>query len=173
MGELSYGMRLIDYLAASRLYYQRSLVTLPDILLIEIPPHFAGSGLALDRYYPVILESLAEMHEFETFLCEPRDTLVPPALLDHRPSSLRADDIIFARYEPTAPYWPWLLLCCWPPNYTAMVPFHIEAFARGAYTVEAFTSAGEVDLAEAALLATLGPHEARHVRCVEGMIGNA
>lgn len=166
-------MRLIDDLAARRLYYQRSLATLPDILLIEIPPRFAGSGLALDRYYPVILESLAELHEFETFLCEPRDALVPPALLNHRPSSFRAETIVFARYEPRAMHWPWLLLCCWPQNYTAMVPAHSEAFARGTYTVEAFSSPGEVDLAEAALLAALGPHEAHHVRCVAGVIGNA
>jgi hypothetical protein len=173
MRELSCLMRLIDDLAANRHYYQRSLATLPDILLIEIPAHFAGSGLALDRYYPVILESLAELHEFETFLCEPRDVPVPPALLDHRPSSLRAENIVFARYEPKALHWPWLLLCCWPRNYTALVPSHSEAFARGAYTVEAFTSAGEVDLAQAALLAALGPHEARYVRSVAGTVGNA
>jgi hypothetical protein len=58
-------MRLIDDLAARRLYYQRSLATLPDILLIEIPARFAGSGLALHRYYPVILESLDEQQEFD------------------------------------------------------------------------------------------------------------
>lgn len=166
-------MRLIDDLAARRLYYQRSLATLPDILLIEIPARFAGSGLALHRYYPIILESLDEQQEFESFLCESRATLVPPVLLNHRPSAFRAENIVFARYEPKALHWPWLLLCCWPRNYTAMVPSHSEAFARGTYTVEAFTSAGEVDLAEAELLAALGPHEARHVRCAAGMIGNA
>src|SRR3546814_10468849 len=65
-------MRLIDELAANRLYYHRPLATLPDILLIDIPLRFSGGGLALGRYYPVILESLAEMHEFEAYLCEPR-----------------------------------------------------------------------------------------------------
>src|SRR3546814_1853673 len=93
-------MRLIDELAANRCYYHRPLATLPDILLIDIPLRFSGGGLALGRYYPVILESLAEMHEFEAYLCEPRMTLIAPALLDRRPSGLRTSDIIFARYEP-------------------------------------------------------------------------
>src|SRR3546814_11354014 len=56
-------MRLIDELAANRLYYHRPLATLPDILLIDIPLRFSGGGLALGRYYPVILESLAERSE--------------------------------------------------------------------------------------------------------------
>src|SRR3546814_20732035 len=67
---------LIDELAANRLYDHRPLATLPDILLIDIPLRFSGGGLALGRYYPVILESLAEMHEFEAYLCEPRMTLI-------------------------------------------------------------------------------------------------
>src|SRR3546814_15246349 len=74
MRELCSPMRLIDDLAARRLYYQRSLATLPDILLIEIPARFAGSGLALHRYYPIILESLDEQQEFESFLCESLST---------------------------------------------------------------------------------------------------
>jgi hypothetical protein len=113
---------------------------LPDILLIDIPPGFAGDGLALGRYYPVILETLAEMHEFEAFLCERRSDLVSPSLLARRPSNLRTDDIVFARYSPPAPGWPWLQLCCWPSRYTMMVPHSADEFARGAYTVDAFES---------------------------------
>src|SRR3546814_14109634 len=81
-------MRLIDELAANRLYYHRPLATLPDILLIDIPLRFSGGGLALGSHYPVILESLAEMHEFEAYLCEPRMTLIETALLDRRRSAL-------------------------------------------------------------------------------------
>ena len=154
-------MRLIDDLAARRIYYRRPLPTLPDILLIDIPPRFAGEGLALDRYYPVILETVAEAHEFEAYLLEHRASLVPPSLLDRRPSALRVEEIVFARYAPAAPDWPWLQLCCWPQAYTLMVPSPNDEFARGAYTIEAFTSVGQVDAAERILLATLGPHEAR------------
>ncbi|QJU60637.1 hypothetical protein HL653_12490 [Sphingomonas sp. AP4-R1] len=166
-------MRLIDDLAATRLYYNRPLATLPDILLIDIPPRFSGGGLALGRYYPVILESLAEMHEFEAFLCEPRKTLVAPALLDRRPSGLRASDIIFARYEPQAPNWPWLLICFWPQSYTAMVPPSDDSFARGSYTIDAYSTERELIAAELKLLGTLGPDQARIVRSAATRVGHA
>ncbi|WBQ17717.1 hypothetical protein [Sphingobium yanoikuyae] len=166
-------MRLIDQLAATRIYYLRPLPTLPDILLIDIPASFAGDGLALGRYYPVILESLAEMHEFETFLCERRSELIPPSLLSRRPSSLRTDGIVFARYTPSAPGWPWLHLCCWPARYTMMVHEPAEEFARGAYTIDAFESVDDIILAERRLLATLGPHEARYVLSIPAVGGHA
>lgn len=166
-------MRIIDELAATRCYYARSLPTLPDILLIDIPSRFGGTGLALDRYYPVILETLAEQVEFEAFLCAERTTLVPPALLDRRPSALRLTDIVFARYEPQAPRWPWLLLCCWPQSYTAMVQSPRDAFARGAYTVEAFSGPEEVDAAEILLLQTLGPNKACRVQSCWQPAGHA
>ncbi|MBS49508.1 MAG: hypothetical protein CMN60_17740 [Sphingobium sp.] len=166
-------MRLIDQLAAERIYYHRPLPTLPDILLIDIPPGFSGDGLALGRYYPVILETLAEMQEFEAFLCERRTELISPSLLDRRPSGLRTDDIVFARYRPSAPCWPWLHLCCWPPHYTMTASDPGDNFARGAYTVDAFFSVDEVDAAERLLLATLGPSEARHVRSIPSVAGHA
>lgn len=136
---------------------------MPDILLIDIPPSLSGDELALGRYYPVILETLAEMHEFETFLCERRTDLISPSLLARRPSSLRADDIVIARYSPPSPPWPSLQLCCWPIPYTMMVLNPADAFARGAYTVDAFESAAEISAAELQLLAALGRNEALHV----------
>lgn len=166
-------MRLIDHLAARRLYYHRPLPTLPDILLIDIPQQFSGGGLVLDRYYPVILETLAECQEFEAYLCERRPALVAPALLDRRPSALHTDDIIFARYHPPAPHWPWLQLCCWPRGYTALVSESGDTFARGAYTVDAFADPDDIDAAQLALLATLGPHETRHVRPAPDATGHA
>src|SRR3546814_17216 len=166
-------MRLIDALAANRHYYHRPLSPLPDILLIDIPLRFSGGGLALGRYYPVILESLAEMHEFEAYLCEPRMTLIAPALLDRRPSGLRTSDIIFARYEPQISDWPWLLICFWPQSYTDMVPPSADTFARGSYTIDAYATEGELTDAELKLLATLGPDQARIVRSVATRLGNA
>lgn len=166
-------MRLIDQLAATRIYYPRPLPTLPGILLIDIPPGFSGDGLALGRYYPVILETLAEMHEFEAFLCERRTELISPTLLDRRSSGLRTNDIVFARYSPPAPHWPWLHLCCWPPRYTLLVPHPEDEFARGAYTIDAFQSADDVNAAEQRLLSVLGPHEARHVESIGGIVGRA
>lgn len=166
-------MRIIDELAATRCYYGRSLPTLPDILLIDIPSRFGGRGLALGRYYPVILETLAEQVEFEAFLCAERPKLAPPALLDRRPSSLCLTDIVFAHYEPQAPGWPWLLLCCWPPSYTAMVQSPGDEFARGAYTVDAFVNSEEADAAESLLLETLGPDQARRVESCPWALGRA
>lgn len=166
-------MRLIDQLAATRLYYHRPLPTLPDILLIDIPTSYSGEGLALDRYYPVILETLAEMHEFETFLCERRTELIAPSLLARRPSSLRTDDIVVAQYRPPAPGWPWLQLCCWPNRYTMMVPDPAEEFARGTYTVDAFDTAADISAAELRLRAALGTNEARHVRSISALGGHA
>ena len=166
-------MRLIDELAARRLYYHRPLPTLPDVLLIDIPPRFSGGGLALGRYYPVILESLAEMHEFEAYLCEPRMTLVAPALLDRRPSALRTNDIIFARYEPQAPNWHWLLICFWPQSYTAMVPPSADTFARGSYTIDAYSTEGQLTDAQLKLLGTLGPEHARTVHSGGIRLGHA
>lgn len=51
--------------------------------------------------------------------------------------------------------------------------FPNDNFARGAYTIEAFTSVGQVDAAERILLATLGPHEARHVKALHSFGGSA
>lgn len=166
-------MRLIDHLAARRIYYQRPLPTLPDILLIDVPSQFSGQGLALDRYYPVIVETVAEAHEFEAFLCERRKRLIAPALLDRRPSALLTEDIIFARYSPPAPNWPWLQLCCWPRHYVALALDPEEAFARGAFTIDAFDDAESIGAAEARLLATLGPTEARLVQPIPAPLGHA
>jgi hypothetical protein len=165
-------MRLIDQLAAEQIYYHRPLPTLPDILLIDIPPGFSGGGLALDRYYLVILETLAKMHEFEAFLCERRPELIPPSPLDRRPSGLRTDNIVFARYHPPAPGRPWLPLCYWPRHYTLMVPDPGGTFACGAYTIDAFADAEAVDAAELRLLANMGPHEGP-CRSIPAVAGHA
>jgi hypothetical protein len=111
-------MRLVDDLAARRILYGRPLATMPDVLLIDIPPDYASPSLPLGRYYPVIIETDAEYAEMTEFLALDRLRLVVPDLFDHRPPALRGDDIVFARNAPTAPGWPWLLICRWPTDYT-------------------------------------------------------
>jgi hypothetical protein len=166
-------MRLIDTLASRRIYYPRPIPTVPDILLVDVPSRYCGSNLALGRYYPVILETLAEMSEFEAFLCMRRTEPVSPNLLDRRPSALQTDDIVFARYSPPAAGWPWVLLCRWPLRYTAMVPSVGDDFARGAYTIDVFGEEQEVDDMEGKLLGALGPAEIRRVRALAHNWGTA
>jgi len=166
-------MRLIETLAARRVYYSRSLPTLPDILLIDIPLRYAGDALALGRFYPVILETLAEVTEFEAFLCEDRTELVAPSLLDRRRSSLQSDEILFARYSPPGEGWPWLLLCRWPTHYTRLVPPGGSEFAREAYTIDVFERPDDLELAERKLLTTLSPCKVRHIGVSYPGWGNA
>lgn len=136
---------------------------LPDILLIDIPSRFAGQGLALDRYYPVILETMAEASEFEAFLCKDRPVLITPSLLDRRPSAFLVGDLTLARYAPPAAGWPWLVLCCWPLAYTRMVPVPNDYLARGSYTIEAFAEAEEIDAFEQQFFAGYGPCASRTI----------
>src|SRR3546814_13494442 len=94
----------------------------------------------------------------EAFLERDRSNPVVPDLLDRRPSALRGGDIVFARYAPSAPDWPWLLLCRWPADYTGMVPRDGNHFARGAYTCEVFETVDDLVDAETCLLGVLGSH---------------
>lgn len=131
---------------------------MPDVLLIDIPPDYASPSLPLGRFYPVIIETAAEYAEMEAFLDRDRSLPVAPDLLDHRPSALRGDDIVFARYAPSAPDWPWLLLCRWPSDYTAMVPSDGDYFARDTYTCEVFETVDNLADAQNRLLEVLGSH---------------
>lgn len=166
-------MRLTDDLAASRQLYLRSLPTLPDIMLIDVPAKFAAADLPLGRTYPVILETAGELAEMEAFLAATRRAPIVPDLFDRRPSALHSDDILFVRYAPPAPGWPWLLLCRWPPSYTFMLPPEGDYFARGAYTTEAFATRSELERVEARLLATLGTHYPVRIDQSPGFFGRA
>jgi hypothetical protein len=166
-------MRLSDHLAARRCLYSRPLATMPDILLIDIPSAFASASLPFGRYYPVIIETDAEYAEMEAFLDLARSRLIPPDLLDRRASALRGDDIIFARYAPSSPVWPWLLLCRWPADYAAMVPAQGDYFARGAYTCEVFEAVEDMADAEARLLEVLGSHRPVRLAALPEIMGTA
>lgn len=166
-------MRLADHLAARRRLYARPLATMPDVLLIDIPPIFASPSLPLGRYYPVIFETAAEQAEMEAFLVRERSMPVVPDLLDRRPSALRGDDIVFARYAPSAPGWPWLLLCRWPADYAAMVPQDGDYFARDAYTSEVFETLDDLEDAEARLLGVLRSHRPVQLAAQPAVMGHA
>ncbi|MBN8838654.1 MAG: hypothetical protein J0I25_00440 [Sphingomonadales bacterium] len=152
-------MRLIDHLAARRVLYPRPIATMPDILVIDIPSRYAAPSLPLGRYYPIVVEALAELDEIEAFLCAERSSPVVPDLFDRRASALNSNAIIFCRYAPPDPDWPILLLCHWPANFTTMVAAASDFFARGCYTIEMFASIDALDKAERRLLATLGRHQ--------------
>lgn len=146
---------------------------MPDVLLIDIPADFASPSLPLGRYYPVIIETDAEATEIQVFLNQDRSRLVTPDLLDRRPSAVRGDDIVFARYAPPCPGWPWLLLCRWPEAYTALVPGHDDHLARGAYTSECFEMIEELLETEQRLFATLGSNRMMHLTGACQVMGQA
>lgn len=137
-------MRLSDEIAARRLLYSRPVVTAPALLVIDIPGRYRGPGLALGRYYPVIIETDEELDEFEAFLDADRVDPGSPDLLDRRPSRRAASAITFFEYAPPEPGWPWLLLCHWPRDYTERVRGDPTLLARGAYTTETFAAHGEL-----------------------------
>jgi len=149
-------MRLIDDLAARRVLYRRPLTTMPDVLLIDIPPAYGSPSLPLGRFFPVILETEAEYREMQAFLEQDRPQLAAPSLFDRRPSMLRSDAIVFARYAPPGAGWPWLLLCHWPEDCIALVPPGGDHFARGSYTIEVLATLPQIERAETQLRTTLG-----------------
>ena len=166
-------MRLVDHLAARRQLYGRPLATMPDILLIDIPRAFASPSLPLGRFYPVILETGVEYAEMAAFLEMERRQLVVPDLFDRRTSALHGDNIVFARYAPPRPDWPWLLLCRWPADWAAMVPDSADHFARGAYTTEVFQTLDDLVHAEARLLDAMGSHSPVHLKSFPAVMGSA
>ncbi|MDJ0276280.1 hypothetical protein QLH51_05640 [Sphingomonas sp. 2R-10] len=132
---------------------------MPDLLVIDVPPIFAGRRLPLRRYYPIIIETDDEWREWEAFIAGERDRPVAPDLLDRRPSRLICDDIGFIHYDPPVPGWPWILLCRWPPDHVALCATAAEDFARAAYTIEIFADAGSRADATAGLISALGSQQ--------------
>jgi hypothetical protein len=159
-------MRLIDTLAARRALYSRPMATCPDVMVLDIPSHFASADLPLGRFYPIIIETVEEARELSHFLDCDQPTLISPDLLDRRPSAFMAHDIAFCRYEPPVVGWPWLLLCHWPPIITKMVAPGSDAFARGAYTTELFATALELEIMQVRLVEQLGSQDSISVRFI-------
>ncbi|MDB5581518.1 MAG: hypothetical protein JWR80_6694 [Bradyrhizobium sp.] len=149
---------LSDDLAAIRRLYARPIVTMPDIMVIEIAARYRHPSLSMGRYYAIMIESDAELHEVNDFLRAVRPAPVAPALLDRRPTAVAGDRITIAVYAPPERDWPWLLLCHWPGAFAALAPAGADMFARGAYTIEMFEDEVGSVAGARGLLASLGRH---------------
>lgn len=141
--------------ARHRLFYPRPIFAMPDILVIDIAAGFRSADLPLGRYHPVLVETITEQHELESYLDEERHVSWSPDLLDARPSVLPADHITIAQYGPPVDAWPYVLLCRWPPNLTTAVPKELKMFVRGAYTIELFDDRERLQQATDKVLALL------------------
>jgi hypothetical protein len=167
-------MRLSDDLAANRRLYAAPMIFAPTVMVIDIPPRQAGSGLALGRYYIVMIETDEELAEFEAFLAEDRDAARPPDLLDRRPSCREAGAITSFEFAPPASDWPWILLCHWPRQLARTFVADPEALARGAYTMEAFHSRDALRAALQAHVALFGDlAKVRTISPLSDMAGRA
>lgn len=123
--------------------------------MIDMPDEFRIGNLPLGNYHPILIETIAEQYELEAYLEEERDVLSSPDLLDARPSALPAEHITVAHYGPPAEDWPYVLLCRWPPDLTAVAPRALRMFIRGAYTIELFRDQDQLERTSDALLILL------------------
>ncbi|HVU28813.1 MAG TPA: hypothetical protein VHE36_00295 [Sphingomicrobium sp.] len=153
-------------LARRRIYYPRPVATLPDVLMIDVPTRFASKRLALGRFWPIMVETIDEQLEIEAFLERERDRLVPPDLLDERPSVMPRKHLTIAHYRPSGSRWPYLQLCQWPADFTARAPDSDRMLARGAYTIELFPDRRKLEKATRVLLASLDRRHSPHVEIV-------
>jgi hypothetical protein len=140
-----------------------SIVTVPSVLVIDVPPARRGPGLPLGRYYPIVVETEFERDEIERLIATAGATLRIPDMLERPPSNLRTDRIMIARYEPPAPDWPWLSVTCWPQDFVAAAHRHQITMARGCYTMELFENARDVDTHQRTDV--FGRHDAQPIRC--------
>ena len=141
--------------AHHRIFYPRPIRAMPDILMIDMPAEFCSASLPLGRYYPILIETLAEQRELEAFLDDECQVPRPPDLLDARPSGLATDHVTVAHYGPPGAYWPYVLLCRWPPDLTEVMPEKLRIFARRVYTIELFAARAQLERASDMLLTLL------------------
>lgn len=137
--------------ARHRAFYPRPIVTMPDILMIDLPAEFRERR----RYQAILIETVAEQQELEACLEDERQGASLPDLLNSRPSVLATDHITVAHYGPPGEDWPYALLCRWPPDLAAVTPRELRMFVRGAYTIELFANREQLDQASDTLLAIL------------------
>jgi len=157
---------LASKMARRRIYYPRPVASLPDILMIDIPRRFASERLLLRRYYPIMVETLDEQLEVEAFLAEDRTSIVPPDLLDERPTTFVKEHLTIAHYGPSKVGWPFMQLCQWPAEFAARASGGDRMFARGAYTFELFRDRWRLEEATTVLLGSLDQRHALHVETV-------
>ncbi len=158
---------LSQTIARDRLLYASPMIAAPSVMLIDMPPRNRGAGLALGRYYAIVLETDQERAELDQFLDLPREAPVAPDLLDRRPSGLFSDNVLISRYEPPADGWPWLLVCRWPEDYSAaarQVPGC--DMARGCYTMGVFRHGSELEAHSLCLIEQLATHSETSIRMI-------
>jgi len=165
-GRLIAMVSLAATLARRRIYYPRPVASLPDILMIDIPRRFASKRLPSGRFYPIMLETIDEQSEVEAFLAEERASVVPPDLLDERPSTFAREHLTIAHYAPSKTGWPFMQLCQWPAEFAARAANKSRMFARGVYTFELFHDRKRLEEATRVLLASLDRRHALHVETV-------
>lgn len=150
---------LSQTLARERMLYASPMIAAPSVLLIDMPIQNRGEGLALGRYYAIILETDEERAELDRFLDEPRWAAVPPDIFDRRPSAMVSDNVLISRYEPPEQGWPWVLVCRWPEPYSSVAQNTPGCdMARGCYTMEVFGRSDDLEEHSRALLQQLGMH---------------
>ena len=110
---------------------------------------------SFQRFHAILCETIGEQQGAEAYLDQRREGPFPSDPLDARPSTLVADHTTIAHYAPPADNWPYVLLCRWPPDLTAVAPTDLNMFARGAYTVELFDNYDQLEQATERLLALL------------------
>lgn len=156
---------LSQTLARDRMLYASPMIAAPSVMLIDMPLRNRGAGLALGRYYAIVLETDQERAELDCFLETPRKAPVAPDILDRRPSAMFSDNVLISRYEPPADGWPWLLVCRWPEDYSAaarQVPG--SDMARGCYTMEVFRHGSELEAHSLCLIEQLATHSEIAIR---------
>jgi hypothetical protein len=128
---------------------------MPDIVMIGLPAEFRNPQLPHGPYYPILIETIAEQNELETYLKDAGQVPSLPDLLDARPWRLAADHITVAHYGPPTDGWPYVLLCRWPPDLAAAAPHDLRIFVRGVFTIELFENEEGLERASDTLLALL------------------
>jgi hypothetical protein len=134
--------------------------------MIAIPRRFATGRLPLGRFYPIFVETIGEQEEVDAFLAQERGSIVPPDLLDERPSTFLSKHLTIAHYAPSETRWPFVLLCQWPAELAASASIQDRMFARGAYTFELFRDRKSLEEATRILLGSLDRRHSLHVEIV-------
>jgi hypothetical protein len=140
--------------ARQRLFYPRPVAPMPDLLMIDMSVGVRESAPSFRRFHPILCETIAEHDEFAAHLDAEHGPIASEPL-DARPSLLPADHTTIAHYGPPVDGWPYVLVCRWPPDLTAVAPKDLNMFARGAYTVELFDSHDQLEQATERLLGLL------------------
>lgn len=139
-------------IAKNRVFYPRPLAPMPDILMIDLLGGLPAGTRSPGRFHPILCETVFEQEEFEQFLDIERGQPFPSEPLDARPSVLPPSHTTIAHYGPPAEGWPYVLLCRWPPELTAVAPKELNMFVRDSYTVELFDQHEELEEATERLL---------------------